>query len=173
MNKTFLGLGSNVGDRLENLIRSAIEINKLADTKIVNVSGIYETKPFGVTEQNDFFNAVIEVDTELKIDDFHAATKKIEEKLGREKTFRWGPRKIDIDILLFNDEIIRNENLTVPHKDLLNRDFVLLPLLEICGEFVYPVDGRLVDKKDLRPLEKYVTKEKISEKEFMLLISEK
>ncbi|NOX17301.1 MAG: 2-amino-4-hydroxy-6-hydroxymethyldihydropteridine diphosphokinase [Chlorobi bacterium] len=170
MNKVYLGLGSNVGDRLKNLVNMAVEINKLPGSRIVNVSSIYETKPFGVKEQNDFFNAAVELYTKLDLQNVHEASKRIENILGRQKTYRWGPRKIDIDILLFNDEVVSDEHLTVPHKDLLNRDFVLLPLLEICGEFVYPPDGRLIDKTFLMNLDKYVSEEIISSEKYLKLI---
>ncbi len=166
MNRSYLGLGSNVGNRLDNLTAATLELKKLSKTAVERVSSIYETKPFGITDQNDFFNAVVEISTEMNLSRLHEATKKIERILGREKTFRWGPRKIDIDILLFNDEVVEDENLTVPHRDLLNRDFVLLPLLEICREFTYPVDGRKIDSSFLNRLEKYVSVKKYSSKEF-------
>ena len=139
MNKIFLGLGSNVGDRFEN-ISKAINFFKW-DTRFNNVetSSIYQTKPYGDIEQDDFYNCVISLETNLNWDVIFKISKELEKKIGRKQRESWGPREIDIDILLFGNEIIENDTLTIPHKDLVNRDFVLTPLVELDEELEHPV----------------------------------
>ena len=106
--------------------------------EIIKVTSLYETKPFGIENQPNFLNAVIECSTELNLNEVFNYIKRIETKIGRKERFRWGPREIDIDILLFNEQIVQNEQLEIPHKDLLIRDFVYIPLLEINNILVHP-----------------------------------
>ena len=112
--------------------------------KVSNVSSIYETKPYGYTEQNNFLNCVAEISTEFNLQDLLRLTKRIEQQIGRQKREKWGPREVDLDILFFNDIIFSDEKLTVPHKDVLKRDFVLVPLCEIAPNFVHPVEKRKI-----------------------------
>jgi 2-amino-4-hydroxy-6-hydroxymethyldihydropteridine diphosphokinase len=103
------------------------------------VSSIYESEPYGDAGQENFFNAVCKVETYYEPSDLFYFLKNIEEQIGRKKTEKWGPREIDLDILFYNNLIYTDELLTIPHKDILNRDFVLVPLCEFEPEFVHPV----------------------------------
>lgn len=102
------------------------------------VSSIYETKPYGDLKQEDFFNAVFKIKTYYQPVELFGFLKKVEEKIGRKKSIKWGPREIDLDILFYNNLILYNEQLTIPHRDLLNRDFVLIPLCEIAPNLKHP-----------------------------------
>jgi len=122
-----------------NHIDSAVElINQNTDCKIEKTSSIYESSPYGEVEQDDFFNAVIKIKTSLELKELFHFLKLIEAKVGRKLTEKWGPREIDLDILFFNDLIYSDDEITIPHKDLLNRDFVLVPLIEIEPELIHP-----------------------------------
>ena len=128
----FLGLGSNVGDRLANL-RAAVEALNRRGVRVTRTSSVYETEPQGeVTDQADFLNACVEIDTDLPPEDLLDECKAIERELGRDLGGpRHGPRPIDVDLLLLGDAPYSSERLTLPHRDVLNRRFVLVPLLEL------------------------------------------
>lgn len=155
-NKVYLGLGSNKGNKLKFITQAIKLINQNSNCSVEKFSSIYETLPFGVEEQANFFNAVAEVNTSFNLNEFHNITKKTELEIGRKKSFRWGPREIDIDILLFNDIIFANDNLIVPHKDLINRDFALKPLHEIKGNFLFPGTTQVVSKEYLNKLKNHI-----------------
>ncbi len=127
----YFGLGSNLGDRLKNLRDALEKIKSLG--KITSVSGIYETKAWGGVVQPDFLNACAKVERENFIEPLEIlrAVKNFENELGREKSVRWGPRKIDIDILLIDDIVYKSSVLNVPHISLPERLFVLVPLKDI------------------------------------------
>lgn len=127
----YFGLGSNLGDRLKNLHDALEKIKSLG--KITSVSGIYETKAWGGVVQPDFLNACVKVETEKNIEPLEIlkAVKNFEVDLGREESVRWGPRKIDIDILLIDDIVYKSSVLNVPHISLPERLFVLVPLKDI------------------------------------------
>lgn len=108
------------------------------------ISSVYETRPFGIEDQADFLNAVVRIYSAYSPDDLFIFMKSIEQKLGREKTIKWGPREIDLDILLYNDLIYENEILTIPHIGITERNFVLLPLAEINSDLVHPVTGKKI-----------------------------
>ncbi|MGA2775443.1 MAG: 2-amino-4-hydroxy-6-hydroxymethyldihydropteridine diphosphokinase [Candidatus Omnitrophota bacterium] len=128
----FLGIGSNLGQRRKN-IESALErISGLKNTKIIKLSKIRETEPVGGPGgQKKFLNAVLKIDTQLLPSDLLRKLQKIEKELGRRKAVRWGPRTIDLDILLYGDKIITRKELKIPHPRLMERDFVLKPLLDL------------------------------------------
>jgi 2-amino-4-hydroxy-6-hydroxymethyldihydropteridine diphosphokinase len=134
----FLGLGSNVGDREALLKASSDAVGKLEKTRITRSSSIYETEPWGVKDQNGFLNQVIEIETELGPADLFAACQNIEKELKRRKTRKWGPREIDIDLLLYGKSVIDNEVIKVPHPHLSERRFVLVPLSEIAPQLDVP-----------------------------------
>ncbi len=136
-NRCFIGLGSNIDDRI-TYIQTAIEQLSENECEVTKVSSIYETLPYGYTEQNNFLNCVVEISTKLSLRDVFNVTKGIEQQIGRKKREKWGPREIDLDILFYNEEIYSDEKLTVPHKDVMNRDFVLVPLCEIAAGFIHP-----------------------------------
>ncbi len=137
MNKVFLGLGSNVGDKKRN-IEEAV---KLLSEKIENikVAKIYISRAVGYENQDDFLNTVISGETELNIGELFEFIKNVEKQVGRKYRFRWGPREIDIDILFFNDLIFEDENIKIPHPRIQERDFVLKPLADLDKNFVHPV----------------------------------
>jgi 2-amino-4-hydroxy-6-hydroxymethyldihydropteridine diphosphokinase len=138
MNKIFLGLGSNVGDRLKNITNVIIDFENNNEFSDVKYSSIYETKPYGKIEQNNFLNCVLSFNSEISIHDLFAYIKNLELKIGRKKREVWGPREIDIDILLYGDLVFNDAKIRIPHKDLLNRDFVLVPLLELEEYIIHP-----------------------------------
>lgn len=143
-NIVFIGIGSNEGNRTLN-IKSAIDlINGINDCKIEKVSSVYETLPFGEIKQNNFLNAVIKISTRLNPQELFVELKKIEQILGRIIRDKWGPREIDLDILLCNDLIFSNEIITLPHKGIIYRDFVIVPLAEIEPDLIHPVFNRKI-----------------------------
>ena len=129
----YLSIGANIGDKFENL-RASMRMLKDCGCEISKVSSLYLTKPVGVEDQPDFYNAVLEIKTFLNADALLSTCLEIEKKLGRKRTFRWAERVIDLDILLFDDIICDDENLTLPHPRMLERAFVLIPLAEIAPE---------------------------------------
>lgn len=135
-NKVYLSLGSNIGNR-QKYIESAIElVGKREGIKILKKSGLYETSPVGYVEQDLFLNAVIKIETDFSEREILKIINKIENELDRKREIRWGPRTIDIDILIFSDKKINETDLIIPHKEMLNRLFVLVPLIEIYdGEY--------------------------------------
>ena len=137
MNKVYLSLGSNEGDRIKWL-KKALGLLGIYVGKVAAQSGYYQTKAWGLTEQPDFLNMCVQVNTILPVTELLGAIQNIETKLGRQRTVKWGPRTLDIDILFYNDESIELPDLTVPHPHLQERRFVLLPLSEIAPDFVHP-----------------------------------
>ena len=130
-NKVYLSLGGNIGDR-KGYIQKAIKmIGKINGIKILGKSGLYETTPVGYLEQNLFLNVVIKIETKFSEREILKIINKIEAELDRKREIRWGPRTIDIDILLFSNKKIDETDLIIPHKEMLNRLFVLIPLIEI------------------------------------------
>lgn len=117
---------------------------ELDGIKILRQSSMIETEPWGVKDQPGFINLVVEAHTGLDPEALLAVLKNIEGRLGREKTARWGPRLIDLDILLYNSLCMDTPELTIPHRELPNRDFVLKPLFELVPELSHPVTGRSV-----------------------------
>ena len=135
-NKVYLSLGSNIGNRQE-YIESAIElVGKREGIKILKKSGLYETSPVGYVEQDLFLNVVIKIETDFSAREILKIINKIENELDRKREIRWGPRTIDIDILILSDKKINETDLIIPHKEMFNRLFVLVPLIEIYdGEY--------------------------------------
>lgn len=150
-----IALGTNLGERLDNL-RAAIdamapEVNVLAE------SHVYETPPWGYEDQPAFLNMVVKAETDLEPEDLLKYLKQIEAELGREKSVRWGPRLIDLDILFYADLVINTPPLVIPHPRLHERAFVLVPLADVGAEVVHPVLGEfvweLLLKADMRGIE--------------------
>ena len=131
MNDSFLSLGSNMGNRLDMLKQAVQLLMHHPSVRVAAISSLYETDPVGVTDQDPFLNMVVRLDTELNALALLDACQEIERKLNRERLIRWGPRTIDLDILLYNQEDIKTERLVVPHPRMHERAFVLIPLLEI------------------------------------------
>jgi len=150
------GLGSNIGDKPGNIARALDMLKERGIARLSAVSRIYRTPPWGVLDQGDFANACAIGETSLSPYELLAAVKKIEADMGREPTRRWGPRLIDVDILFLGDHTLDDPELTLPHKELFGRAFVLLPLLEIAPDLV--LDGvplrealESVDSAGVRP----------------------
>ena len=145
-NTVYIGLGSNLGKRL-NYIKKAIDfISELNSTSIDAISSIYESEPYENITQPKFLNCVLKLNTTIEPLDLLIKLKNIEKKMGREKAKRWSPRIIDIDILLYNDLIMDSPELKIPHPDLLNRDFVIKPLLELDKNIVHPVKNKKISE---------------------------
>lgn len=134
----YMGLGSNVGDRIEFLAAAIRGIADLSETVVDDISDVYLTEPVGEVPQSDFLNVCISAKTNLECSDFHVRIKELERKIGRTESVRWGPREIDIDLLFFDHRVIHSELLTIPHKEIVNRKFVLQPLSDIAPMFVHP-----------------------------------
>ncbi len=150
MGVVIIGLGSNLGDRQRYLSKAEELIANIDKTTINGLSSIYQTEPVGKVNQDCFLNQVMQIDTLLSPEELLAELKTIETVLGRERTIKWGPRTIDLDILFFDSFVVDQEDLVIPHSELHNRMFVLVPLNEIAPEFVHPVlnvsvSGLLVD----------------------------
>jgi len=137
----FIGLGSNLGDR-EAMIRQALEaLAALPQTELLRASSLYDTEPVGDVEQPNFLNAVAHLDTHLSARQLLWNLLLIEKRLGRERARRWGPRIIDLDLLLYGNELIEEADLRVPHPELTRRAFVLVPLVELDATLVHPGTG--------------------------------
>jgi len=139
----FLALGSNKGDRLSYLNNALIELENNG-IKVIKKSSILETKAYGVENQDNFLNMAIQISCDLSPENLLITIKNIEKKVGRTPSFKWGPREIDIDIIYYNNLILnktieKDFQLIIPHPDLHNRNFVLIPLTEIAPNFIHPV----------------------------------
>ncbi|MGE5403643.1 MAG: 2-amino-4-hydroxy-6-hydroxymethyldihydropteridine diphosphokinase [Candidatus Saccharibacteria bacterium] len=141
MSKAYIGLGTNLGDREQNLRQAREMLTQIRGCRVLQFSSIYSTAPWGKVDQPDFFNQVGSLETELDAHELLHALLGIERAMGRERREKWGPRLIDLDLLLFGDEIIDQPELKVPHPYLEARAFVLMPLLEIEPELILP-NGR-------------------------------
>lgn len=137
----YLGLGANLGDREANINKALVEIVRTGKCRLTRISSIYETEPVGIREQPNFLNAVAEVETEMAPLELLATLRDAERGIGREKTFKWGPRLIDIDILLYGKQSLSEENLEIPHPEMHRRAFVLTPLAEIAPTVTHPILG--------------------------------
>ena len=143
----FLGLGSNIGELEKNLEKSIRYISEIGEVSIEKSSSYYKTKPWGDVEQDDFLNMMISVKTDHQPDIFLNILQEIEQKMGKKVLRKWGPRIIDIDIVFCDDLVIESENLKIPHPHSHERDFVLLPMLEIAPDFFHPTQKKKI--KDL------------------------
>ena len=138
MNRLFLITGGNIGDRKRNLETAASLIGKRVG-KIIIRSKIYETEAWGITDQASFYNQVLAIESKLSSREVLNSILNIEEEMGRKRTVKNAARIIDIDILFFNDEIVNEKNLIIPHPEIGNRRFVLTPLNEIASQVLHPV----------------------------------
>lgn len=138
----YIGLGSNQGDRTANLDRAVAELAAVPGVLLRRRAPVYETAPLGYTDQDWFLNTVVEVETTLSARELLERMLKIERRLGRERGERWGPRVIDLDLLLFGTERIAEPGLSVPHPRLAERAFVVVPLADLRPELDLPDGGR-------------------------------
>ena len=132
----YIGLGSNIGDRQKNIQQAIQKISALKSTVLIKASSFIETKPVGGPEQNDFINAAIEIKTDLSPHELLSRLQEIESQLGRVRTVKNGPRSIDLDILIFDEQKITEADLVLPHPRIKEREFVLRPLREIAPHLV-------------------------------------
>lgn len=138
MNKLYLLLGGNQGNT-EQILQSAYELIKLKIGTVTAVSPVYETAAWGKTDQPNFLNQAIEVHTNLSAFEILEQTQQIENQLGRQRNEHWGQRTLDIDILFLNSEVINTGNLRIPHPEIQNRRFALVPLNAISPEYIHPI----------------------------------
>lgn len=151
----YVGLGSNLGDR-EAMIRLAIDdLARLPETTLAKASSLYDTEPVGEVDQPNFLNAVAALDTSLPARQLLWNLQLIEKRLGRVRSQKWGPRTIDLDLLLYGSLILEEPDLRVPHPELTRRSFVLVPLVEIEPMLVHPATGEtlihLLSRLNTRP----------------------
>lgn len=135
----YIGIGSNLGDKLKHCEKAISQILKIDCHKLLAKSSFFKTQPIGYTSQDWFVNGVIKIETDLEVPELFRTLKAIESRLGRTKTFRWGPRTIDLDILFFDEVEIHTEELQIPHPFIQDRQFVLIPLAEIDRHLIHPV----------------------------------
>lgn len=161
MSVAYIGLGSNVGDRLGNIKKSIELLGSSPDVTVEKTASFYETKPVGYLNQPDFINTVVKITTKLTPHQLLKVTKSIEEALLRKRTVKWGPRVIDLDILIFDDIVMDEPHLRLPHPEIKNRAFVLVPLAEIAGSLkqtdgktIAEILAKLSDKKGVKILKK-------------------
>ena len=140
----YIGLGSNIGDKMASC-RRALDLLSRAG-RVTRVSSFYCTEPVGFADQEPFLNAVCEIETGLSPLALLAACHIIEEELGRNRLFRWGPRTIDLDILLYGDQVMNTVELTIPHPRMTERRFALVPLCEIAPQAVDPVSKKTISR---------------------------
>ncbi|MCU7257982.1 2-amino-4-hydroxy-6-hydroxymethyldihydropteridine diphosphokinase [Pseudomonas aeruginosa] len=145
MVKAYLGLGSNMGDRAHQLQQAIQIIDRFQHIDVKSVSPIYETEPVGYTDQPQFLNLCIEIETTLKPQELLKRCLETEQALHRVRKIRWGPRTLDVDILLYGNEIIEEDNLIIPHPRMVERAFVLIPLNDIASKHIEPRSQRLIE----------------------------
>lgn len=146
--RAYISLGSNIGNKEENVSDAILLIARTEGIRVCRKSSLYITAPWGKTDQEDFINQVIEIETTLSPLDLLHVLQGIEIKLGRLRNEKWGPRKIDLDILLYGQENIHLQELVVPHPYMFERLFVLIPLQEIEPELIFPDGSRIREVLD-------------------------
>lgn len=139
-----IAMGSNIGDRLGNM-RKALRLMKIREIEVIQKSDVYETAPVGPQDQNRFLNACIIVRTTLSPEELLFLLKNIEQAVGRIEREKWGPREIDLDIILYEDRIVNGEDLVIPHAEFRERPFVLFPLSMIASDWIDPVTGSTIE----------------------------
>ncbi|MCX5718245.1 MAG: 2-amino-4-hydroxy-6-hydroxymethyldihydropteridine diphosphokinase [Nitrospirae bacterium] len=145
MSTAYIGIGSNIGNREDNC-QKAIKLIEKNGIAVRKQSSMYETEPWGIKDQPKFINMAIDVETDKKPEELLRILKEIEKEIGRTETTKWGPRVIDLDILFYDDLILKTDNLEIPHPLMHERDFVLKPLSEIAPDKRHPVTGKTVKK---------------------------
>ena len=145
MNTVFIALGSNLNNPIYHLEKGIRDINHLSETQVTKRSSLYKSNPIGPQNQSDYINAVIKIVTNYDPLPLLDVLQDIENKHHRKRVKRWGPRTLDLDILIYNDLIINHERLVIPHPEMINREFVLIPLKEITNyDFIIPKYGKLL-----------------------------
>lgn len=142
--RTFLSIGSNMGDRKAHLMSAIEKLDAMDECRVIRCSEFIETKPYGGVEQDDFLNAALDVRTLLTPHELLATLHAIEAEEGRERLIHWGPRTLDLDIELYDDIKMFDPDLVIPHPDMHNREFVLSPLCELAPYVTHPVFGKTI-----------------------------
>jgi len=140
----YLGFGSNIGNRIKNLERALASLAAQPGIRVISTSSLYETEPVSFRDQGWFINQAVGIETTLPPFELLRVTQHIENSMGRTRAIRWGPRSIDIDILLYGDLIIDHDGLTIPHPRMTERRFVLVPLAEIAPSLMHPKIGERI-----------------------------
>ncbi|NLF82638.1 MAG: 2-amino-4-hydroxy-6-hydroxymethyldihydropteridine diphosphokinase [Candidatus Gastranaerophilales bacterium] len=146
MSTAYICAGSNIGDRVGYLQQANMLLKDTPGITVLDISSIYETEPVGYKDQEWFANAVIKIETDLEPHDLLTECMRIEKQLGRDRSIeeRWGPRTLDLDILFYDDRIIAEEDLRIPHPRMHERAYALVPMLELDPDFVHPILGKTV-----------------------------
>ena len=145
-NKAFIGIGSNLGSPLKNCQRSITLLEEHPRIEVIARSSFYETEPVGPTDQNWFLNAVAKVTTDLEPLALLDTLLAIEGVMGRIRKEKWGPRIIDLDLLLYEDSVLKNSRLEIPHPEMTQRRFVLAPLAELAPDLVHPLENKSIQQ---------------------------
>ena len=140
--QAFVAMGSNLGNREEYLQQAVTALKNLEDCEVEQVSGILATRPYGMTDQPDFLNGMVKLRTLLTPWELLEQLHRTEQEAGRERLVHWGPRTLDLDIIFYDDCVIDTPDLTIPHPDMKNREFVLKPLAELAPQFRHPLLGK-------------------------------
>ena len=147
MTAVWLAIGSNLAQPLQQVEAALEALSRLPETRLTACSSYYRSRPLGPQDQPDYLNAVAALETALAPETLLDHTQAIEQRQGRvRKDLRWGPRTLDLDIMLFGDRPIHTQRLTVPHYDMQNREFMLYPLAELAPDLVFPDGGSLADR---------------------------
>jgi 2-amino-4-hydroxy-6-hydroxymethyldihydropteridine diphosphokinase len=142
----YIGIGSNIGSPIVNCQRSIALLDNHAGIKVIAHSSFYETEPIGPTDQSWFVNAVAEISTDMDPIPLLDALLNIEIAMGRIRNEKWGPRKIDLDILLYGKSVIKNDRLAIPHPEMIKRRFVLAPLNELAPDLIHPTENKTIQQ---------------------------
>lgn len=144
--RAYIGIGSNLGDRQEYLRQGLICLHRPNEIRIIRISPVYETEPVGGVEQPEFLNMAVEVITTLSPEGLLSVMLEVEKALHRVRDVRWGPRTLDMDLLLYEDQVLATERLTLPHPRMTERGFVMIPLREVAGDKRIPACGKTVEE---------------------------
>jgi len=142
----FIGLGSNLKDKMGNLNKAMELVEKSSMVKVLKRSSVYQTEPVGINDQPLFLNMVLEVETAISPFELLRFLQDIERKMGRKREKKWGPRNIDLDLLLYDEQIINSSELTLPHPQMHLRKFVLIPLAEIAKDKIHPLKQQTISE---------------------------
>lgn len=146
MPEIFLGLGSNIENREEHISKAIEFIKDISEIIFLRCSSFYETAPWGIEVQNNFINCVIEISTDIKPKELFRILKDVEIKCGRQKRDKWTEREIDIDILFYGDLVYEKNGIVIPHKEISNRNFVLIPMNELEPDLIHPVTKKTISE---------------------------
>jgi|SRR5574344_13220 2-amino-4-hydroxy-6-hydroxymethyldihydropteridine diphosphokinase len=158
-----IGLGSNLEDPQNQIKQAIVELSQLSQTCLIKTSSLYSTKPVGPQDQPNFINAVAEIETNLSAHELLDGLQLLEQKHRRIRNRHWGPRTLDLDLLFYGNENISTQRLTVPHPEILNRAFVVIPLLEIFPQFILNNNEKLCNYLKNLPLEDVIAIKKIKD----------